>query len=154
MAHGDRKTRRLRGSRMHGWGNTQKHRGAGSRGGVGMAGSKKQRWQYVSKYMPGYFGRTGFTRHAQTTPEKTINAGWLSQNIKKLVSEGMAAEAKGTYSVDLTAAGYTKLLGTGAVEARLNVKVGSCSAKAREKIQAAGGSVEASEEEADTKESG
>lgn len=148
MAHRERRTRKMRGSRMHGYGNTQKHRGAGSRGGHGMAGSKKQRWHYISKYMPGYFGEKGFKRHhGNTIPDEIINVGNLSKTITKLVAEGKATGAKGSYTIDLTAAGYTKLLGAGSIDSKIKVKVAKCSRKAKEKIEAAGGSVEAETEE-------
>jgi len=145
MAHQDRKTRKMRGSRMHGYGNTQKHRGAGSRGGHGMAGSKKHKWTHVSKYMPDYFGKKGFKKHGKITSDRTINAGQLSAGIKKYVADGKASHSNGTYAVDLDFLGYTKLLGTGKVEVKLKVKVKKCSANAKEKIEAAGGSVETPE---------
>jgi large subunit ribosomal protein L15 len=131
---------------MHGFGNTQKHRGAGSRGGRGMAGSKKQRWQYVSKYLPGYFGRRGFKKKGEVQCDITINVGEIEAILDALVKEGKAKGGKGAYSVDLAAAGFTKLLGTGKVASKLTVTVASCSAKAKEKIEAAGGSIEGQEE--------
>jgi len=76
MAHKDRKIRSKRGTRTCGWGGAQKHRGAGSRGGRGMAGSKKQKWCRISKYFPDYFGQHGFIRHSavvKTAENKTIN---------------------------------------------------------------------------------
>ncbi len=153
MAHRDRRTRKMRGSRMHGYGNTQKHRGAGSRGGHGMAGSKKQRWHYVSKYMPGYFGERGFKRHhGQQKPEEVINVGQLSKTIEKLAQEGKAKGTKGAYTIDLSEAGYTKLLGAGKINVKIKVKIAKTSQKAKEKIEAAGGSVEA--ETTETEENG
>ena len=153
MAHGDRRTRKMRGSRMHGYGNTQKHRGAGSRGGHGMAGSKKHKWHFVSKYMLGYFGEKGFKRHhGQQPSEELINVGYLSAHMERLVAEGKATGSKGSYTIDLTAAGYTKLLGAGKVDKKIKLKIAGCSAKAKEKIEAAGGAVEA--ESAETEESG
>jgi large subunit ribosomal protein L15 len=143
----------MRGSRMHGYGNTQKHRGAGSRGGHGMAGSKKQKWHYVSKYLPGYFGEKGFKRHHGHLPaEVTINVGQLSANIEKFVADGAATGSKGTYTIDLTTVGYTKLLGTGKVENKLKITVATCSQSAKKKIEAAGGSVETTEKETESAE--
>ncbi|MBD3387705.1 MAG: 50S ribosomal protein L15 [Candidatus Altiarchaeales archaeon] len=143
MAHGSRKTNRLRGSRTHGYGNAQKHRGAGSRGGRGMSGSKKQKWARISKNMKGYFGKKGFKRHKTTVEDvKTMNVGYLSDHIGRLVSEGAATESKGAYTIDLAASGIGKLLGAGKVESKLNITVNSCSPRAREKIEAAGGTVE------------
>lgn len=146
MAHKDRKTQKKRGSRTHGYGNTQKHRGAGSRGGHGMAGSKKHKWQHVSKFMPGYFGHRGFKRPREIVcREKTINVRDLDEGIEKLVKNKMAVKSGGSYNVDLTALGFDKLLGSGDVKSKLNVKVCKCSSKAKEKIEAAGGSIEAAE---------
>ena len=154
MSHGDRKTARMRGSRNHGYGNTQKHRGAGSRGGRGMAGSKKQKWSYVSKYLPGYFGKKGFKRpQSQIKTDTTINVGYISANISKFVASGAAKKEKSSYSLDLSACGYTKLLGSGKVEIKLDVSVVSCSAKARQKIEAAGGSVTSEDSESESNES-
>ena len=54
------------------------------------------------------------------------------------------------HSLDLSAAGISKLLGAGNISLKVNVTVEEASAKAREKIEAAGGSVtgiESSEEE-------
>ena len=153
MAHRERRTRKMRGSRMHGYGNTQKHRGAGSRGGHGMAGSKKQKWHYVSKYLPGYFGERGFKRHHGHLPcDEIINVGMLSRSIEKLVQDGKATGSKGSYTIDLTEAGYTKLLGAGKLDKKIKIKIAKCSQKAKEKIEAAGGSVEA--ETTETEESG
>ncbi|MFH1056034.1 MAG: uL15 family ribosomal protein [Candidatus Altiarchaeota archaeon] len=148
MAQADRKTQKMRGSRSHGYGITQKHRGAGSRGGHGMAGSKKHKWGYVSKYLPGYFGKKGFKRpKSQTTFDKTINVSQLSEEIKILVGKGLVSESSGVYSINLKDAGYTKLLGAGKVNAKLKVKVEKCSPQAKAKIEAAGGSVETREKE-------
>jgi len=143
MARKDRKTAKLRGSRMHGYGNAQKHRGAGSRGGRGMAGSKKQRWHRVSKDHKNYFGKKGFKRPSSVIERHTtVNVGYLSQNIDKLVEKGLAKKGKGAYAVDLGECLWDKLLGAGKVVNKLNVKVEHCSDKARKKIEEKGGSVE------------
>ncbi|MFH1404369.1 MAG: uL15 family ribosomal protein [Candidatus Altiarchaeota archaeon] len=143
MAQRNRKTQKRRGSVTHGYGNRQKHRGAGSRGGVGMAGSKKHKWNRISKEMPGYFGRTGFTRHKSISKDaNTINICFIQDHLGQFIEKGVASKKGDTYMVDLTKTKYDKLLGTGKVSAKLKVTVKSCSAKARDKITAAGGSVE------------
>ena len=143
MAHKDRKTQRKRGSRTHGYGNTQKHRGAGSRGGHGMAGAKKHKWQHTSKFMPDHFGHRGFKRPVDIVHcDKTINLGDLDSSVDKLVKNKMATKTGSAYSVDLGALGFDKLLGSGTVRNKLNVKVGKFSGKAKEKIEAAGGKIE------------
>jgi len=142
MAHKNRKTQKKRGSRTHGYGNTQKHRGAGSRGGRGMAGSKKHKWTYVSKYLPDYFGRSGFRRPSCQVKEKSaVNIGYLSQNADKLVENGFLRKEKDAYVVNLSDKGVGKLLGAGPVAKKFIVEVGECSQKAKQKIEAAGGQV-------------
>jgi large subunit ribosomal protein L15 len=117
-----------------------------------MAGSKKHRWHLVSKYMPGYFGRKGFKRYrTQVVCDTTINVGQLSKSIDNFVSEGKATGSKGVYTIDLGVVGYTKLLGTGNVEVKLNVTVQKCSTSAKQKIEAAGGSIETAEKTSDSK---
>jgi large subunit ribosomal protein L15 len=109
-----------------------------------MAGSKKQNWQRTAKNHPGYFGRKGFKRHVKSEDLNTMNVGPLSENIKNIVSEGHAKESKGSYTVDLVAAGVDKLLGCGKVDKKMEITVTSCSEKAREKIEAAGGKINTS----------
>src|SRR2546426_9470164 len=61
------RTRKLRGSRTHGRG--KKHgRGAGGRGGTGMAGLHKNKFKWMIKYDPEHFGPRGVFRHAQPRP--------------------------------------------------------------------------------------
>ena len=146
MATKNRKKRKLMGARSQGYGCTQKHRGAGSRGGRGMAGSKKHKWIMVSKKMPGYFGRSGFLRHESLISSvSTINVGVLDERIEKLAKEGKAEEKKGVYSIDLSVVGVDKLLGSGVASHRMMVKVAAATQRAIEKIEAAGGSVEVPE---------
>lgn len=141
MAHKDRKTHKMRGSRAHGYGCTQKHRGAGSRGGRGMAGSKKHKWMHVSKYLPDYFGKKGFKRHTGAVDDKTINISDINSHLDNWLKEGKAKkEAKG-YAINLEELGYDKLLGTGKVDNALNITVRKCSKKAQQKIEAVGGKV-------------
>ena len=137
----------MRGSKTHGYGNTQRHRGAGSRGGRGMAGSKKQKWSYVSKFLPGYFGHRGFTRPPATVKEVvTINLSDIERKLDALVA-GKKAELKDSkYVIDLTAMGYDKLLGSGKVSHPMLIKVDSCSQLAAKKVQEAGGKIDAQSE--------
>lgn len=142
MAHSDRKTAKLRGSRTHGYGNAQKHRGAGSRGGRGMSGAKKQKWSWVSK-IPDYFGRKGFKRpKSQVDSDIVFNVGFIGKNIESLVNAGIAQKNGDKYSIDLTKSECTKLCGSGRIMFAADIKVDKTSARAIEKIEAAGGSVE------------
>ncbi len=143
MAQKDRKIQKSRGTRNCGWGNTQKHRGAGSRGGRGMAGSKKQKWSYVSKFMPDHFGRVGFKRPLKMIHEDSIiNVGDIDASLERLVAKGMAQMKDNKYLVDLGEMGYDKLLGSGRVSHPIEIKVEKTSKSAVEKIEKAGGRVE------------
>ncbi len=117
-------------NRYHGRGK-KAGRGAGKRGGRGNAGMNKHRVMTRIKYMPGHWGMHGFNRHPTLrTVHVTVNVGQLEEM------------AKGEKSIDLTSLGIDKLLGSGQIRTELTVTVGEASAKAVEKIVAAGGSIE------------
>lgn len=141
MAHKDRKIRSKRGTRTCGWGGAQKHRGAGSRGGRGMAGSKKQKWCGISKYFPNYFGQHGFVRHSADTEDRTINLRDLEKNLAEFVNAGKISVDGNRYVVNLTDLGYDKLLGSGKISTQIDVTVKSFSKKAKEKIEEFNGSI-------------
>jgi len=105
-------------------------RGAGLRGGRGNAGLLKHRTMYQMKYMPDHFGRHGFKRPQKIISEDvTINVGQLEQTFP------------GKTTIDLGKEGYDKLLGGGNLHSKVTVTVPVATAKAVEKIQAAGGKV-------------
>lgn len=125
-----RKIIRLRGSKTHGWGSKKKHRGAGNRGGRGMAGSGKRADQkkptIINKYgLKEYFGRHGFKRPHKLNI-KSINVGDLNFREQEL---------------DLQEKGFDKLLGKGLPNKSYNVAVKFCSKKAKEKIESMGGKI-------------
>ena len=135
------RTKKFRGYRTHGRGK-KSGRGAGIIGGHGMAGYGKTGKIGMLKEDRNYFGRHGFKR-PQCTVEanRTINVGELSEKIETFVSMGFAAKEGDAYKLDLTEAGIDKLLGNGNIDFAVNVTVESVSEKAREKIEAAGGSI-------------
>jgi large subunit ribosomal protein L15 len=57
------------------------------------------------------------------------------------VELGLAEKKDDKYFVDLTQLGYTKLLGSGIVTKKIEVKVESATPKAVEKIESVGGKV-------------
>ncbi len=127
------RTKHFRGTRTHGRGK-KAGRGAGLRGGRGNAGMHKHKWIYTVKYEPDHFGRYGFKRPQGTVKEvKTINVGSLAEQFA------------GQKEIDLAKAGYDKLLGSGAIYVAMTVTVAEASAKAKEKIEAAGGKLVVSE---------
>ena len=131
MPHKLRKTRKMRGSRTHGYGRIGQHRDAGSKG-QRKVGRHKHLWSYVVAHEPDYFGKKGFTSpQSLKRKENTIN-------IKQL--NDLTAE-KDTAQVNLTSLGYTKLLGTGKITKPLTVTVPACSKTAAEKIKKAGGKI-------------
>jgi large subunit ribosomal protein L15 len=138
MAYVKRKKNvRMRGSKTHGWGSMKKHRGAGNRGGRGMAGSgkraKQKRSERIKEYGGlSYFGKKGFNR-----PQKLI------RTIKTINISDLKRFKETT--LDLTKLKFNKLLGKGSTKIKYNLTVESCSKSAKEKIESAGGSVKVPE---------
>ena len=133
MPHKLRKIRKFRGSRTVGYGRIGQHRDSGSKG-HRKVGRHKHLWSLVVTEEPGYFGKDGFTSpQSLHRHENTIN-------LKKL-EEIVQASQQENPQIDLTALGYTKLLGTGKVTKPLTVQVSSYSKSAAEKIKKAGGEI-------------
>lgn len=136
-----KKNVRAHGSKTHFYGSMKKHRGAGHRGGRGNAGSGKRSdakkpsfWQIPAK--KGFFS---YMREDNVT----INVGHLSSIADRLVEERKAAVTQGAVVINLRELGVTKLLGGGKVTKKLKVSVPSTVPSAVEKIEAAGGTVDA-----------
>ncbi|MBN1896932.1 MAG: uL15 family ribosomal protein [Candidatus Aenigmarchaeota archaeon] len=123
-----KKVVKQRGHRTHGYGSPKKHRGKGSRGGKGWAGSEGHRMTYILKYARDRIGKIGFA--AKTT--KKFN----TVNLREVVK--LAGKEK---KIDLAKFGYDKLLGTGEIKVPLVIKVDYCSAGAKAKVEAAGGKI-------------
>ena len=121
-----------RGHRTHGWGSPKKHRGAGSRGGRGHAGSKKHKKVWVAKNEPGRIGKRGF----HSLRQKRVKSRIRAINLKDLDRIALKRRLK---EINLKALGYDKLLGTGQVTRKLIVKADMFSASAKEKLEKAGG---------------
>ncbi len=140
-----KKSRKLRGHRLHGYGQQRQHRRSGRQGGFGKAGVKKHLWTWITAYDPNYFGRgrRGFKRpRAVVRDTKTINVGELEGMLPDLIALGYAKELdNGKVEVDLTEAGFDKLLGRGSVSRPLVVKVGVATENAVRKLEEAGGSI-------------
>lgn len=134
-----RRTRRLRGSRTHGWGRSGQHRGSGSQGGHGNAGWKRHKWSSVIRYGL-QIGEKGFTPPNQKA-SRAINIRDLTQQVDNYTFKGLVKEANGKTEVNLPSAGYTKLLSQGTVNKPLRIIVHHTSERAAEKITAAGGEI-------------
>ncbi len=142
-----KKSRKLRGrTRTMGWGRIGQHRGSGSCGGFGAAGMHKHMWTWVVKYAPSWFGKHGFNRPPELVRKPMeINVGELDEKVEAWLREGKAERKDDMIYVDLRKLGFNTLLGRGRVTHKLYVVVPRASKRAIEKIEAAGGKVEALE---------
>ena len=128
-----KKSTRFRAKTTHGYGSMKKNRGAGNRGGRGMAGSGKRADQkkpsILKKYGPSYFGKKGFNRpQGMVKKLKILNLSEIDQNAKK---EGTGYIFDGSK--------YDKILGTGKLTKKIKITSRSFSKAALEKIKEAGG---------------
>ena len=78
-------------------------------------------------------------RYLSSRPE--LNAGDLDEIVEKLAELGIAEREGELFKIDLTELGYSKLLGTGRVTKKIEVRVFEATPKAIEKIETAGGRV-------------
>jgi len=127
------RTNKFRGSRYHGRGK-KAGRGAGKCGGRGNAGLNKHRLMTRLKYMPGHWGMYGFNRHPSL---RNVNVSINMQEVQALADGD---------SINLSEMGYDKLLGKGRIDRAIHITVAEASARAIEKVEAAGGSVTVGDE--------
>lgn len=122
------------GSNTYGWGKNQ-HRGAGSRGGRGNAGTgKKAHAQETRVWGTKYFGKSGFTPRPKHH-ENAIALKDVEQNLRRWVHEKKATDSE----VNLSSLGYTKLLSNGKLTKKLKITVAKATNAAAEKIKNSGG---------------
>ncbi len=140
-----KKNTRQRGSKTHGYGSMKKHRGAGHRGGRGMAGSGKRadhmkQW-ILKKYGTSYFGKKGFTSHKVKIKINAINISHFEDKFSNLLKKGLIKEEKDIFSIDLKKLGFNKLLGAGKPTKKYKIITKFFSKSAKEKIEKAGGEI-------------
>jgi large subunit ribosomal protein L15 len=142
LPHKDRKIRRYRGSRTHGYGQIGQHRCRGGRGGTGKAGLDKHKWTFVLRNDPTYWEKKGFVS-ARTLGKKVriINIGKLDDLADKLEVDKKLERKEQKIFLNLEELGYDKLLGTGEISKPLLIKVGSYSESASKKLEEAGGAI-------------
>jgi large subunit ribosomal protein L15 len=139
---------KFRGKKSRGHG-VKARRGAGKRGGRGMAGGLKHRYIHIVKYYgKDYFGRHGFKRPQSVVKDNiVINLSTIREHIDRMVESGAAKKKKGGYDIDIEKLGCTKLLGGGSIgDLKVHVLTPAASERAVEKIEAAGGSVTVKQE--------
>ncbi|KAG0511772.1 MAG: 50S ribosomal protein L15 [Nitrosopumilales archaeon] len=131
-----RKTRKLRGSRTHGWGQVAQHRASGHKGGLGKSGMLKHHFSTMLKYYPDHFG------HDSThPPHPNITKKWTSvRDLDDLFAKSGKQEGDKKI-IDLNILGYDKLLGGGQIKNGYTVKIKQFTKSAEEKVKQAGGEV-------------
>ena len=128
------------GSRTRGRGH-KKGRGAGLRGGRGNAGCHKTK-RIMYERVGRVWGAHGFKRpQTIVMANNAINLKVLEESAAGWIDQGNASKKGKTISVDLNKMGYDKLLGTGVPSQAYKITVSAASAKAVEKIEAAGGEI-------------
>lgn len=139
-----KKSTKMRGTRTHGWGLV--HRNSGQRGGAGNAGrgkkahaKKPSNWQ--DKKNPTYFGKHGFKYKGTAPEQKVINIKEIEEKLAMWLKENKATTKDNKYEINLTTAGYTKLLSTGKPTKKLAITVQTATEKSINKITKAGGTV-------------
>ena len=136
-----KKNSRQRGSKTHGWGAMKKHRGAGNRGGRGMAGTGKRgdaKKPVIWKNSK-YFGKHGFKSLRKGSA--TVNLSYIQEHADKLILDKKAAKDGEFIVINLTDLKFDKLLGAGKITSKFKITCDTASKKAKEKIEALGGKV-------------
>ena len=130
----------LKPSRTRGRGH-KKGRGAGLRGGRGNAGCHKTK-RIMYERVGRVWGAHGFKRpQTVVMANNAINLKVVEENASEWVNQGNASKKGKIVSIDLKEMGYDKLLGTGVPSQAYKITINAASAKAVEKVEAAGGEV-------------
>ena len=128
------------GSRTRGRGH-KKGRGAGLRGGRGNAGCHKTK-RIMYERVGRVWGAHGFKRpQTVVMANNAINLKVIEESAAEWVDQGNASKKGNFVSIDLKKMGYDKLLGTGVPSQAYKITISAASAKAVEKVEAAGGEV-------------
>ena len=130
----------LKPSRTRGRGH-KKGRGAGLRGGRGNAGCHKTK-RIMYERVGRVWGAHGFKRpQTVVMANNAINLKVIEESAAEWVNQGNASKKGKIVSIDLKEMGYDKLLGTGVPSQAYKITINAASAKAVEKVEAAGGEV-------------
>lgn len=135
------RTNKFRGGRTHGRGK-KAGRGAGIHGGTGNAGLHKHKFMHTLKFDRNHFGAHGFKRPQKMIEQrKGISLSAVESLLPSFIEDGIARQEEGKTTVDLSAAGYYKLLSGGQIGTALVITVGKATEKAKSAVEKAGGSV-------------
>ena len=147
VVHKRKKVHRYRGSTTYGAGSRKKRRGAGSRGGRGMAGTGKRAGQKKAGLKDFKLGAHGFLPRRGAVHDTVLNLGYFTRaKIDSLLQQGQAKREQDCIIIDLQQLGYTKLLGSGKMQVKLKIIAEKWSRQAEEKVKAVGGEVVAATE--------
>ncbi len=119
--------RKYLGSRRWGVGNIKNARGKGSRGGVGMAGSRKHKFTFLTAKAPWLIKEHGFSNWRPKKPNE-ITLREIDGMICKSAEQNPSIELKSC-----------KVLSNGSMSRPATIKAQAFSEKAIEKIKKAGG---------------
>jgi len=147
-----KRIRKMRASRVCGYGTQGQHRKAGQRAGKGKTtqwkGSKRS--YYLKQKELGFpdpdwiMGKTGFKRPQDIVriyKVNSMNIKDLDLNIDTLVEKNKAKKSGNTYSIDLNDINIQKLLGSGELKKKMNITVNKASKQAIEKIKSSGSKI-------------
>lgn len=128
------------GSRTRGRGH-KKGRGAGLRGGRGNAGCHKTK-RIMYERVGRVWGAHGFKRpQTVVKANNAINLKAIEESAVEWIDQGNASKKGKTITIDLKKMGYDKLLGTGVPSQAYKITISAASARAVEKVEAAGGEI-------------
>jgi large subunit ribosomal protein L15 len=97
-------------------------------------------WPSTLKYMPERFGKHGFVRPPEISPEIcTINVGELDERLDELVQRGIAKQEENKFVIDVSKLGIDKVLGGGRITHPLEIMAKEFSEQAKRKLEEAGG---------------
>lgn len=119
--------RKYLGSRRWGVGNIKNARGKGSRGGVGMAGSRKHKFTFLTAKAPWLIRQHGFSNWKPKKPE-AITLREIDRMVRNSTEQKPSIELKSC-----------KVLSNGSISRSATIKAQAFSEKAIEKIKKAGG---------------
>ena len=140
LKHKKSKVKTQRGTSSHGWGHKKKHRGAGNRGGKGMAGTgargDAKKPTILTTVGKSYYGKKGFSSiHKRTI--NVLSLTYIENHISDLTESGLIVDG----TLDTTKMKINKVLGRGKLSTKLNIICEEISANAKAAVEAAGGSV-------------
>lgn len=123
----EKRNRKYLGTRRWGVGNIKNARGAGDRGGVGKAGSRKHKWTYMTAKHPELIRRRGFNKW-NPIELKEITLRQINNMVRN------SKEQKATLELN-----KYKVLSNGMLDKPVVIKASGFSKQAIEKIKKVGG---------------